>query len=94
MYCLFFYFWPCLSAKLSYFRDLKLGVNIAARGESRDLLNADGERNDYDWYAHLIAHVSLFCSMLNTHVTLFSFNKYSIFWKFKISMITIVCGAM
>ncbi|RLM98929.1 uncharacterized protein C2845_PM06G11270 [Panicum miliaceum] len=36
-------------SKLSYFRDLKLGVNIAARGESRDLLNADGERNDYDW---------------------------------------------
>ncbi|CAN6344772.1 unnamed protein product [Urochloa humidicola] len=36
-------------SKLSYFRDLKLGVNIAARGENRDLLNADGERNDYDW---------------------------------------------
>ncbi|CAL4911039.1 unnamed protein product [Urochloa decumbens] len=36
-------------SKLSYFRDLKLGVNIAARGEYRDLLNADGERNDYDW---------------------------------------------
>ncbi|XP_066359891.1 uncharacterized protein [Miscanthus floridulus] len=36
-------------SKLSYFRDLKPGVNIAARGENRDLLNADGERNDYDW---------------------------------------------
>lgn len=70
---------------MSYFRDSKFVVNIAARGEKRDLLNGDGERNDYDWYAHLIAHVSLFCSMLNTHVTLvISFNKYSIFWKFKI----------
>nr|TKW25043.1 hypothetical protein SEVIR_3G090500v2 [Setaria viridis] len=36
-------------SKLSYFRDLKLGVNIAARGGNHDLLNADGERNDYDW---------------------------------------------
>ena len=71
-----FYFWPCISAKLSYFRDLKLGVNIAARGENRDLLNADGERNDYDWYAHLIAHISLVCSMINTYFILASFNRF------------------
>lgn len=36
-------------SKLRYFRDSKIGVNIAARGENRDLLNTDGERNDYDW---------------------------------------------
>ncbi|KAJ1265299.1 hypothetical protein BS78_08G067300 [Paspalum vaginatum] len=36
-------------SKMSYFWDLKLDVNIAARGENRDFLNADGERNDYDW---------------------------------------------
>ncbi|KAL6641692.1 hypothetical protein ACP70R_019873 [Stipagrostis hirtigluma subsp. patula] len=36
-------------SKLSYFRDLKVGVNIAARRENRDLLNVDGDRNDYDW---------------------------------------------
>ena len=66
-----FYFWPCISAKLSYFRDLKLGINIAARQENHDLLNADGERNDYDWYVHLIAHVSLVCSMINTFFFLF-----------------------
>jgi len=73
-----FYFWPCISAKLSYFRDLKLGINIAARQENHDLLNADGERNDYDWYVHLIAHVSLVCSMINTFFffILASFNKF------------------
>lgn len=38
-------------AKLSYFPDLKLGVNIARREESRDFLNTDGDKNDYDWYA-------------------------------------------
>ncbi|XP_062204314.1 uncharacterized protein LOC133906432 isoform X2 [Phragmites australis] len=29
--------------------DLKLHDNIAARGENHDLLNVDGDRNDYDW---------------------------------------------
>uniref|UniRef100_A0A0E0FAS4 Proline-rich family protein n=1 Tax=Oryza meridionalis TaxID=40149 RepID=A0A0E0FAS4_9ORYZ len=28
---------------------LKLGVNIARREESRDFLNTDGDKNDYDW---------------------------------------------
>ncbi|XP_006663925.1 uncharacterized protein LOC102711930 [Oryza brachyantha] len=36
-------------SKLSYFPDLKLGVNIARREENRDFLNVDGEKNDYDW---------------------------------------------
>lgn len=38
-----------LSAKLRYFSDLKLGISIPVRGESSDLLNADGDKNDYDW---------------------------------------------
>ncbi|GFY88162.1 hypothetical protein Acr_06g0001020 [Actinidia rufa] len=29
--------------------DYKLGISIPVRGESSDLLNADGEKNDYDW---------------------------------------------
>lgn len=37
------------STKLRYFSDLKLGISVPARGESSDLLNADGEKNDYDW---------------------------------------------
>jgi hypothetical protein len=69
------FFWPCVSAKLSYFRDLKLGASIAARGENHDFLNGGGERNDYDWYVHLTAHVSFVCSMIDTYCTLFCFNK-------------------
>ncbi|CAK9155818.1 unnamed protein product [Ilex paraguariensis] len=37
------------STKLRYFSDYKLGISIPSRGESSDLLNADGEKNDYDW---------------------------------------------
>ncbi|OIT29680.1 PREDICTED: uncharacterized protein LOC109211029 [Nicotiana attenuata] len=37
------------STKLRYFSDYKLGVSIPARGESSDLLNVEGDKNDYDW---------------------------------------------
>nr|XP_048318475.1 uncharacterized protein LOC107428366 [Ziziphus jujuba var. spinosa] len=37
------------STKLRHFSDFKLGISIPVRGESSDLLNADGEKNDYDW---------------------------------------------
>ncbi|KDP26761.1 hypothetical protein JCGZ_17919 [Jatropha curcas] len=37
------------STKLKHFSDLKLGISIPVRGESSELLNADGEKNDYDW---------------------------------------------
>ncbi|CAK7327408.1 unnamed protein product [Dovyalis caffra] len=37
------------STKLRYFSDFKLGISIPARGESSELLNVDGEKNDYDW---------------------------------------------
>ncbi|CAN6330907.1 unnamed protein product [Urochloa humidicola] len=36
-------------AKLSYFPEVKLGVNIPSRGESHDLLNVDGNKNDCEW---------------------------------------------
>ncbi|CAM8912715.1 unnamed protein product [Rhodiola kirilowii] len=36
-------------SKLKYFSDCKLGVSVFSRGESSDILNADGEKNDYDW---------------------------------------------
>ncbi|XP_026663343.1 uncharacterized protein LOC103714757 isoform X2 [Phoenix dactylifera] len=36
-------------SKLRYCSDFKLNINIPARGESSDLLNSDGEKNDYDW---------------------------------------------
>ncbi|XP_020595531.1 uncharacterized protein LOC110035613 [Phalaenopsis equestris] len=35
-------------SKLRHFSDFKLGISIPARGES-DLLNVEGEKNDYDW---------------------------------------------
>lgn len=38
-----------LSQKLRYFSDFKLGINVPARGETSDLLNVDGDKNDYDW---------------------------------------------
>ncbi|XP_030527585.1 uncharacterized protein LOC115738917 [Rhodamnia argentea] len=37
------------STKLTHFSDFKLGISIPGRGESSDLLNADGEKNDYEW---------------------------------------------
>ncbi|KAM0939879.1 hypothetical protein DsansV1_C19g0158041 [Dioscorea sansibarensis] len=36
-------------ARLKYYSDFKLGINIPARGETSDLLKTDGEKNDYDW---------------------------------------------
>ncbi|XP_058102211.1 uncharacterized protein LOC131246278 [Magnolia sinica] len=38
-----------LSTKLRYFSDFKLGISIPVRGDSSDLLKADGDKNDYDW---------------------------------------------
>ncbi|XP_010682860.2 uncharacterized protein LOC104897629 [Beta vulgaris subsp. vulgaris] len=38
-----------LSSRVKSFPDVKLGINIPTRGESSDLLNADGDKNDYEW---------------------------------------------
>ncbi|KAK7359411.1 hypothetical protein VNO77_01371 [Canavalia gladiata] len=32
-----------------HFSDIKLGISIPGRGETSELLNADGDKNDYDW---------------------------------------------
>ncbi|KAK7319069.1 hypothetical protein RJT34_03781 [Clitoria ternatea] len=37
------------STKLRHFSDIKLGISIPGRGETSDLLNVDGDKNDYDW---------------------------------------------
>ncbi|GAB2280591.1 hypothetical protein Dimus_015221 [Dionaea muscipula] len=37
------------SMKLKSLPDFKLGITIPVRGESSDLLNVDGDKNDYDW---------------------------------------------
>ncbi|KAE9607982.1 hypothetical protein Lal_00003514 [Lupinus albus] len=37
------------STKLRHFSDAKRGISIPARGETSNLLNADGDKNDYDW---------------------------------------------
>ncbi|KAK7368464.1 hypothetical protein VNO80_10490 [Phaseolus coccineus] len=37
------------STKLRHFSDIKLGISIPGRGETSELLNADGDKNDYDW---------------------------------------------
>jgi len=36
-------------SKLSFFPDVKLGINVPARGESHDFLKVDGDKNDYEW---------------------------------------------
>ncbi|KAI3919525.1 hypothetical protein MKX01_018348 [Papaver californicum] len=38
-----------LSRRLDSISSFKLGVSFPSRGESSDLLNADDEKNDYDW---------------------------------------------
>ncbi|KAL3636444.1 hypothetical protein CASFOL_020991 [Castilleja foliolosa] len=37
------------STKLRYFSDHKVEISVPARGESSDLLKADGDKNNYDW---------------------------------------------
>ncbi|XP_039008943.1 uncharacterized protein LOC120137206 isoform X1 [Hibiscus syriacus] len=37
------------STKLKYFSDFKLGVSVPVRGETSELLDADEEKNDYEW---------------------------------------------
>ncbi|XP_047965417.1 uncharacterized protein LOC125209884 [Salvia hispanica] len=37
------------SSRPRQFSNYKLGISIPARGESSDLLNAEGDKNDYDW---------------------------------------------
>ncbi|XP_074589751.1 LOW QUALITY PROTEIN: uncharacterized protein LOC141845588 [Curcuma longa] len=36
-------------SKLRYFSNINLGITIPIPTESNDLLNADGDKNDYDW---------------------------------------------
>ncbi|KAJ6817866.1 uncharacterized protein M6B38_409560 [Iris pallida] len=36
-------------SKLKYLSDYKLGITIPARRERLDILNMEGEKNDYDW---------------------------------------------
>lgn len=65
-------------AKLSYFPDLKLGVNIARREESRDFLNTDGDKNDYDWYAVCMLSITYCFLLFQLHSTcLFSYSTHS-----------------
>ncbi|XP_050119144.1 uncharacterized protein LOC126596562 [Malus sylvestris] len=37
------------STNMRQFSDVKLGITIPTRGESSDLFNVEGEKNDYDW---------------------------------------------
>lgn len=45
------------ATKLRYFSDHKLGISVPARGESSDLLKAEGDKNDYDWLASLLMNL-------------------------------------
>ncbi|KAK8605465.1 hypothetical protein V6N13_102243 [Hibiscus sabdariffa] len=37
------------STKMKYFSDFKLGISVPVRGETSELLDADEEKNDYEW---------------------------------------------
>ena len=41
----------CISSasKVKSLPDINLGITIPARGETSDLLNIDGDKNDYEW---------------------------------------------
>jgi hypothetical protein len=54
---------------LRYFSDLKLGVSIPVRGESSELLNVDGEKNDYDWWV-MVSYLETFYNTLLIFVSL------------------------
>lgn len=53
----FYHLWHFTGTKLRDFSDYKLGISIPTRRESSDLLNAEGDKNDYDW---LVAFCCLF----------------------------------
>lgn len=92
-YTCHFSFLLCSTAtKLKYFSDYKHGISIPARGESSDLLNAEGEKNDYDWS---VVFLLLVCQALHIylgHVCVYLYGKrrrimkikiYFPFWAFK-----------
>lgn len=43
------YVFDLTATKLRQFSGVKLGITIPTRGESSDLFNVEGEKNDYDW---------------------------------------------
>ncbi|KAL6569214.1 hypothetical protein OROHE_003495 [Orobanche hederae] len=47
--CRYLLFMALAATKFRYFSDNKLGISIPGRGECSDLLNAEGNKNDYDW---------------------------------------------
>ena len=46
-FCLVFYF---TATELRHLSDVNLGISIPVRGETSGSLNADGDKNDYDWW--------------------------------------------
>lgn len=51
------------ATKLRYFSDFKLGIAVPVRGESSELLDADGEKNDYDWSVLVVFYFKLICHL-------------------------------
>lgn len=71
---LFFCLWHLAATKFRYFPDYKLGISIRARGESSDLLNTEGEKNDYDWFGSfffVILFLTLFFSFIRLNYYVF-----------------------
>lgn len=70
------------ATKLRNFSDIKLGISIPARGETNDLLIADGDKNDYDW---CVVFLSFEFSLLN-HVC--------VIWSNLMILILTVCDCV
>lgn len=70
-----FYF---TATKLRHFSDVNLGISIPGRGQTSDLLNADGDKNDYDWWvAFLIWYSTLSNHIEFSYYLLLSFFMHS-----------------
>lgn len=49
------------ATKLRHFSDVNIGISIPGRRETSDLLNIDGDKNDYDWWAIFLICIVVEC---------------------------------
>jgi hypothetical protein len=57
------------ASRLRHFSDVNVGISIPGRRETSDLLNVDGDKNDYDWwdiFLMFIFHLlNTLCTVMN-----------------------------
>jgi hypothetical protein len=69
--CVFYFFlgYYFTASRLRHFSDVNVGISIPGRRETSDLLNVDGDKNDYDWwdiFLMFIFHLlNTLCTVMN-----------------------------